>query len=166
MLIIVSFRRACMTQYHRFSSFLLTSVEGREARAMGQEASDRPEDLEQLQRRLAEFRSSQPVRSRLPEPLWAGAAELAARSGVHRTARGLHLDYTGLKKRVAQQARPKPKRTAWVAPTFVELVRPTAPSLTSCLIAGEAAQGGKLRLDLKAVAPAELAHLIRAFLGH
>jgi hypothetical protein len=30
----------------------------------------------------------------------------------------------------------------------------------------ESAQGGKLRLDLKAIATSELAGLIRAFMGH
>src|SRR5438309_2269049 len=132
---------------------------------MGQEVSDLPEDLAQLQRGLAEFRSTQPVRSRLPEPLWAAATELATRYGVHRTARVLHLDYTGLKKRVAQRDRPKPKRPASVAPTFVELAGPTIGSLTSCKVEVEAAPG-KLRLELPAIATSELAQLLRAFLGY
>ena len=93
---------------------------------MAQEIRQGQTDLEQLRQQLTEFRNTQPVRSRLPEPLWAGATELATRYGVHRIARALHLDYTGLKKRVAQRERPKPKRSASVAPTFVEWVGPAA----------------------------------------
>jgi hypothetical protein len=123
-----------------------------------------PEDLAQLQRQFAEFRNTQPVRSRLPEPLWAAATELALRYGVHPTARILHLDYTGLKKRVEHRKRPKAKRTSAPA-TFVELVGCTASAVPHCTLEVEAAPG-KLRLQLPAVATTELAHLLRAFLGH
>jgi hypothetical protein len=70
---------------------------------MAQETIQGQADLEQLRQQLSEFRHSQPIRSRLPEPLWAAAAELATCYGVHRIARELHLDYTGLKKRVRSE---------------------------------------------------------------
>ena len=54
---------------------------------MSQNLTSLPEDLAQLQQQLTEFRSTHRVRWRLPEPLWAEAAELATRYGVHRTAR-------------------------------------------------------------------------------
>jgi hypothetical protein len=133
---------------------------------MSQEMTSLPEDLEPLRRRFAEFRSTQPARARLPEPLWAAATELAAHYGVHPIARALHLDYTGLKKRVAQRDQPKPKRATSASPVFLELMGPAASAVTACTVAVEAVQGGKLRLDLKAVATTELAPLIRAFLGH
>ncbi len=121
-----------------------------------------PEDLEQLQQQLTEYRNTHPVRSRLPESFWAAATEAAARYGVHRTVRALHLDYVGLKKRVESRKQPKAKRRP-APPTFVELVGPTA--VPSCRIEVEAAPG-KLRLELPTLATAELAHLLRAFLGH
>jgi hypothetical protein len=83
--------------------------------------------------------------------------------GVHRIARELHLDYTGLKKRVQQRERPKQKRAVSATPTFVELVGSTT-AVTGCRVEVESAHG-KLRLDLPAVATTELAHLLRAFLG-
>src|SRR3954471_20920854 len=129
---------------------------------MMQQRTSMPEDLEPLRQQLTEFRNTQPVRSRLPEPLWAGATELATRYGVHRIARELHLDYTGLKKRVAQRERPKPKCPASVAPTFVEWVGPAA-AVTPFRVEVESSHG-KLRLELPTVATAELAHLLRAFL--
>ena len=42
-------------------------------------------------------------------------------------------------------------------PTFVELIKAMPGGMTSCLVEMESAQGGKLRLDLKAIATAELA---------
>ena len=56
------------------------------------------EDVEQLRRRLAEFRQTHAVRSRLPEELWATAAKLARRDGITATARALGLDRPSLQK--------------------------------------------------------------------
>lgn len=133
---------------------------------MNQNLTSPTEELEQLQRQLTEFRNTHRVRSRLPEPFWASAAELAERYGVHRTARVLHLDYVGLKKRVEQRKRPKPKRTVSPStPTFVEWVGPTAATVSSCRIELEGS-AGTLRLEQPAMEATELAHLVRAFLGH
>jgi hypothetical protein len=138
-------------------------AEGEEARAMTQEIMSLPEDLEQLRQQFAEFRTTQPARSRLPEPLWAAATELAARYGVHRIARELRLDYTGLKKRLEQRKRPKPKLAASVPPTFVEWVGPAA-AVTPCHVEVESAHG-KLRFALPMMATTELVSLLRAFLS-
>jgi hypothetical protein len=85
---------------------------------MTQDITSLPEGLEQLRRQFAEFRTTQPVRSRLPEPLWAAATELATRYGVPATARVLHLDYTRLKTRVASRKRPKPARSRAPRPSW------------------------------------------------
>jgi hypothetical protein len=130
---------------------------------MAQDRLDGQADLEQLRQQLTTFRNTQPVRSRLPEPLWAAATELATRYGVHRIARELRLDYTGLKKRVEQRERPKPKPAASVTPTFVEWVGPAA-AVTLCRVEVEAAHG-KLRCELPAMATTELVSLLRAFLS-
>jgi hypothetical protein len=133
---------------------------------MPSEAADVQDDMEQLRRRFEEFRKAQPVRSRLPESLWAAAAELAKRHGVNPTARALSLDYTGLRKRVENQGRPKRTRTTTdKPPTFMEFVAPGAKAVTNCTVEVESTQGGKLRLELKAVATTELADLIRAFVS-
>jgi hypothetical protein len=120
---------------------------------MASDAADFQGELEQLRRRFEEFRNTQPVRSRLPESLWAAAAELAKRHGVNPTARALHLDYTGLRKRMSDQGRAKGKRTAAAPATFLEFVAPGAKAVTNCSVEVESAQGAKLRLELKAVAP-------------
>jgi hypothetical protein len=74
---------------------------------MAQQMSNMQDELEQLRRRFDEFRHTQPLRSRLPEPLWTTAAELATRYGVHPTARALRLDYTGLRRRVEKRLEQK-----------------------------------------------------------
>ena len=55
---------------------------------------------EALKQDFAEWRKTRRPRSRIPEDLWARAAEMAAEIGIHKTARALRLDYTALKKRV------------------------------------------------------------------
>jgi hypothetical protein len=142
--------------------FLLAWTQDKEARGMVQASREEAADLEQLRQQLTTFRNTQSVRSRLPEPLWASATELASRYGVHRIARALHLDYTGLKKRVEQQARPTPK-PASVTPTFVEVVGPAVP-VTPCRVEVESSHG-KLRFELPAMATTELVSLLRAFLS-
>ena len=132
---------------------------------MNQTITSLPDDLAHLQQQMTEFRSTHRVRSRLPEPFWTAAAEIAQHYGVHRTARVLHLDYVGLKKRVENQKRPKPKRKASrSAPTFVELAGPMA-AISSCRIEVQAAPG-TLRLELPAATATDLAPLLHAFLGH
>jgi len=129
------------------------------------EAADRSEDLEQLRRRFEEFRNAQPGYKRLPKPLWAAAVELAQRYNVNPTARALRLEYSGLRRRVENQRRPRRKRTAATPPNFLEFVAPGAKAVTNCTVEAESAQDGKLRLELKALATAELAELMRAFVS-
>lgn len=59
-----------------------------------------PEAIVQLQRQLDQFRSTQPRRTKLPEPLWQAAVELARQHGIYLVAHPLRLDYMGLKKRL------------------------------------------------------------------
>ena len=65
---------------------------------MTQGSASHREDVEQLGRRFAEFRSTHPVRSRLPEELWAAAAKLARRDGIEATALALDVDRPSLQK--------------------------------------------------------------------
>ena len=129
---------------------------------MAQETHGAPEDLEQLRQRFDEFRRTHALRSRLPESLWAAAAELAKREGMYQTARALRLDYAGLKKRMENRGTPKRKRIT-APPSFMEFIAPGAKPVTDCTVEVETAHGSKLRLNLKAVATTELVNLIRAF---
>ena len=87
-----------------------------------------PGPIEQLQRQLDEFRSTQPHRTKLPEMLWQAAVELARQHGVYSVAHPLRLDYMGLKKRLGGVPGMQKKATA---PAFVELIaaHPVADSV-------------------------------------
>ena len=147
---------------------------------MTQGSASHREDVEQLGRRFAEFRSTHPVRSRLPGELWAAAAKLARRNGIEATARVLDVDRPSLQKWTdrfepgSQVKARKPRRqrqagrTESTAPAFVELLAQTTGATfdggeTSCLVEVESPQGAKLRLELKAISTSALAELIRAF---
>ena len=49
-----------------------------------------PEAIVQLQRQLDQFRSTQPKRTKLPESLWQGAAELGVVVGEQHAAEQRH----------------------------------------------------------------------------
>jgi len=86
------------------------------------------EDFLDLQRRLAEWRSSHAPRSPLPEDLWSAAVELARKHGLHRTARTLPIDYVNLRRRLSGTS----KSQSPVPPKFVELF--PAPAQRRCCI--------------------------------
>src|SRR5882724_10506563 len=98
-----------------------------------------PEDLLQLSLRFEEWRSAQPARSRLPESMWAAAAEMAQRHGLHCTTKALRLDYTRLKKRLTA----------------------SASSVAECVVEVESNRG-RMRVAMKGVTP-DWAGLLRAW---
>ena len=127
---------------------------------MAQETALYRDDVEQVRRRFAEWRGTHAVRSRLPEELWAAAAELARRDGIDATAEALDVDKPSLRKwadRLQPQRQPRPrrsppKRRASAMPAFVELLASGSGAATSCLVEGESPRrsghaGRKLRLE-------------------
>jgi hypothetical protein len=141
---------------------------------MTQGSASHREDVEQLGRRFAEFRSAHAVRSRLPEELWAAAAKLARRDGIEATALALDVDRPSLQKwrdRFEPGSQPRPRRQVRQrragrtvrAPAFVELLAQTTGAAPSCLVEVESQRGAKMRLELKGIPTSTLAELIRAF---
>ena|SRR5271168_4449106 len=112
---------------------------------MTHEAASYREDVEQLRRQFEEFRRTHPVRSRLPEELWASATKLARRDGIEATAQALDVDRPSLQKwtnrfepRVEAKP-PKPRRQRQprrepAAAAFVELLAGSTGAATSCLV--------------------------------
>jgi hypothetical protein len=118
------------------------------------------EPIQQLQRQLDQFRSTQPRRTKLPEPLWQAAVELARQHGVYPVAHPLRLDYTRLKERLG--VIPNRRRKAH-KPAFVELVAPRSAVLDDCVIEFESSSGDKMRIQWKAPVPPDWASLLRAW---
>ncbi len=63
---------------------------------------DLPARLAGVRRRIERWRRTRKARSRIPEPLWASAVEVARTHGIHLAAKALRLSYYALKKRVIE----------------------------------------------------------------
>ena len=120
-----------------------------------------PEAIAQLQRQFDQFRSTTPRRTKLPEPLWEAAAELARKHGIYSVAHPLRLDYMGLKKRIG--GIPAVRRRPTKAATFVELTAPQATAQHECAIDFECPSGRKIRVQWKASTPLDWISLLRAW---
>ena len=118
-----------------------------------------PEDMQELHRRLEEWRATHRPRSPLPDELWSMAVVLAKRHNLHRVARTFKLDYGALKRRMLASD-PQPKAT------FVELIAPASGSIAECSMEVDSANGAKkVRIQMKGVPPAGLAAVIRGITG-
>jgi hypothetical protein len=118
---------------------------------MSREKTAIPDDLLQLSQRLEEWRSANPPRTRLPEPMWEAAVEMARRHGLHCTTKALRMDYMRLKKRLPAGTE-APRQ-----PAFLELLSATG------LVELESA-GGKMRVSMKGAA-LDWASLLHAWRG-
>ena len=121
-----------------------------------------PEPIVQLQRQFELFRSSHPLRTRIPEALWRAAVELARQHGLNAVAHPLRLDYTGLKRRLADIREVSEKKKART-PGFVELVAPYAAAGAECMIEFESQRGGKMRIQWKGSGAPDWSSLLRAW---
>jgi hypothetical protein len=116
-----------------------------------------PEPITHLERQLEQFRSRQTKRTKLPEPLWQAAVELAGQYGVYAVAHPLRLDYMGLRRRLAE-APSLPSKAPRA--TFVELkATPTA----DCLVEFDSPKGAKMRIHWKATTEPDWTRLLRAW---
>ena len=117
-----------------------------------------PAGLREAQQRFEKFRNSHSGRKKLPEPLWALAAQLAVEHGVFRTAQVLRLAYASLQQRVRASA-PITKSPA-TQPAFVELVPAAAAHACECTIEIEGPRG-RMRIEWKGATAPDLAALSR-----
>jgi len=139
---------------------------------MTNEIPDIPPDMRKVYRRLRRWRSSHARRVPFPDALWAAAGALAREHGINRTAKALSLEYGKLKeragaagpeKKVGRKARSEiPRHTRPLAPpTFMELITPRPGSVASAVVELEGPRG-RMKIEFKGVATAELVALSRA----
>ena len=115
-----------------------------------------PRDLARVRDRLTAWRRTKKPKSRIPQRLWELAVKLAAKHGLHRTARTLKLDYYSLKKRAEAAA----GRQEGNGPTFLELP-PALAAVPECVI--ELEDGAvSLRISLKGYSATEVATVGRS----
>ena len=132
-----------------------------------------PPDMRKVYLRLKRWRSSHARRVPIPELLWTAAAELAREHGINPTAKALHLEYgklkqraeaeaPGVKRRMVKAQAEGPRRIRRTAPPrFVELMAPPHGSFPGAVVELEGPRG-RMRIELKGVATAELVALSRA----
>jgi hypothetical protein len=125
-----------------------------------------PPWLQAARRRFQQWRRTRKAGSRIPQPLWAMAVNLADAYGIHPTAKALGLDYYSLKERVdemsaSRRATPAPGDAA----RFVELAAPTWATMPECVLELEDVEGTKMRMHIKGLEAAELAALSRSLWG-
>jgi len=120
--------------------------------------TDVPVAMKKVYRDLQRWRSERKGRERIPEALWTAAGELAREHGVNQVSQVLHLEFNHL-KRVAEaggaNGRTRP------APAFVELIAPQTSAERGCVLQLEGRRG-KLRIELKGMAAAEVADIGRS----
>jgi hypothetical protein len=122
-----------------------------------------PAGIREAQQRFEEWRSSQPGRRPIPEPLWTLATELAREHGAYRTAQVLRLDSSKLMKRVrASTAEAKPTSASPLAPqaAFMELIATPPSHACECIIEVEG-PGGRMRVEWKGCIAPDLAGMSR-----
>jgi len=125
--------------------------------------------MRRLYRRFERWRSAHTGRLPIPERLWVAATELAREHGVFCTVKALRLECGKLKQRVeaavpaakARAAVSRRSRSGLRPPTFVELLAPRPDSSPECRVELEGPRG-RMRIDFKGVATAELVALSRA----
>jgi hypothetical protein len=122
-----------------------------------------PESITKLQAQLEQFRSTHPLRTKLPQLVWQSAVELARCHGIYVVAHSLRLDYSTLKKHVSGSPGFSATRRKRTAAKFVELIGATRARVDEYLIEFESARGAKMRIHWKAATPPDWAGLLRAW---
>lgn len=85
-----------------------------------------PEVVNDLRRRLDEWRKNRPKLGPIPAPLWEEAAVLARDHGIYPIAKALRLDYNSLKRRMGVVSRATGTMPV-DHPAFVEVALVSSP---------------------------------------
>lgn len=138
-----------------------------------------PIEVDQLHQQVQEWRQTRKGSEPTPCMIWDAAVSLAMEFGVCRIGRAVWLDYTWLRKKVAQARR----NTSPEAPAFMELpsalllpetvckqVAPRVPVPAWPMAAGpvieiSTPEGAQMRICLEAGQGADAVGIVAAFLG-
>ena len=117
-------------------------------------------EIQEVGRKLAEWRANYGRPTPIPAELWSRAIALAAHLGASTVARELHLSPTLLRRKMKESREIFPVENAGAA--FVELLASVGNTITECEIEVEGSRSGtKVSLRLRNVAPVELGVLLR-----
>ena len=123
-----------------------------------------PALVDSVQWRFEHWRRTRRVLSRIPEPLWAAAVEMADTCGISHTAKALRVNYNALRKRVEHQTAAVPRKPEEnTVTTFLELASPTRVGDCQCTVELKDDSGAKMRIHLQSAETPDLAALSRTF---
>jgi hypothetical protein len=123
-----------------------------------------PALVDSVRRRFEDWRRTRRVLSRIPEPLWAAAVEMAGTCGMSHTAKTLRVNFNALRKRVEHQAAAVPRSPEEnTVTTFLELAPPPRVGSCQCTMELEDDSGAKMRVHLQSAEAPDLAALSRSF---
>ena len=114
-----------------------------------------PAAIQEAQLEFENWRRERKRGERIPENLWTTAVQVAKQHGVWPTARALHLDHSGLKRRV-RNGEEEVKNGA-----FIEVI-PQGAMFCACTVEMEDGRGARMRIELKGSAK-DVAALSRTF---
>ena len=136
--------------------------------------------LEEVRRQFEHWRRTRERRTRIPEPLWTVAVELASMVGVGPTTKALGINPDSLKRQMkaatdsASSGRGRRQASAAAEtatatarapsePTFLELPPPMWAAGIECTLELEEVGGAKMRVHLKGSVVPDLVALSRSF---
>ena len=119
--------------------------------------------LEGVRRRFERWRRTRKVLSRIPEPLWAAAVDVAGAAGISATAKTLRVNHQALKKRIDEAAATPVHPAGGPVATFLELAPSTRTGSCQCTLELEDGSGAKMRVHLQSEQTPDLATLSRSF---
>jgi len=128
---------------------------------MTRDRSSGKPDIEAVRSLFEHWRQTRQGKARIPDELWAAAAEVARRDGVNPTAAALHLDGGKLKRRMLAL---DSVANAGSPTAFVELMTSGSSNQAEYTLEMEG-RNGKLRIYCKGVSAADLVGLSRALWG-
>jgi hypothetical protein len=124
--------------------------------------SEVPVAMKKVYARLQRWREQRKGRARIPRGIWSAAGKLAREHGVNQVSRVLHLEFNQLKREAEAAAGTSGgNRKQRVAPGFVELIGSQMSAGRECVLELEGSRG-KLRIELRGAATAEVAGVSRA----
>ncbi len=121
-----------------------------------------PQEIQDLNRRVEQWRRRRRSREPMPGPLWDLAAGVAREHGVARVARIVRLGYQALKKRL-NSFDSRSEEQLEKGPAFIEMRIPFTASLPECIVELEHPGGSRMRIHVKGGPAPDLPGLIRGF---
>jgi hypothetical protein len=117
-----------------------------------------PAAIKRVRSQFEEWRAHKNSRDRIPDRLWAAAAEAARRHGVHAVSRAVRIEHAALRRRVEATSGEMTD-----APVFIEM--DNVAGSVGCIVELEKGNGTRMRICVHDGAAVDWSRMKEAFLG-